>query len=61
MKIKIHVDVNQYEFVETELEGTIEELQTKAKEFQKAFHGLCRPELDKANAEAQQVYYSKKD
>ena len=61
MKIKIHVDINQFEFVETELEGEIAELQKKAQEFQQAFHGLCRPEIDKGNAEAQGVYYSKKD
>lgn len=53
MKIKIHVDINQFEFVETELEGTVEELQASAKEFQKVFHGLCRSEYDKANEEAQ--------
>lgn len=47
MKIKIHVDINTYEFVETELEGeTWDELVEKAREFQARFHRLCTGDIE---------------
>ena len=52
MKIKIHVDIDQFEFVETEIEGEMGELRDKVQVFQQAFHGLCRPETDRGNEEA---------
>lgn len=41
MKAKIHIDINTYEFLEFELEGTDEEIIARAKELHQKFHRLC--------------------
>jgi len=60
MKIKIHIDINTYEFVEMDIEReTLDDLQKAVQEVHAKFNKLCRPEIDKGNEEASMERESK--